>query len=63
MRNPYVAGYWVSGDHFYGRERLIDELLHGFERCFWIIGNRRIGKTSLLKQLEHLCQDSASIGT
>ena len=59
MRNPYVTGWWVSGDRFYGRERLIDELLHGFENCFWVIGNRRIGKTSLLKQLEHLCQDSA----
>ncbi|NIN70242.1 MAG: hypothetical protein GTO63_37300, partial [Anaerolineae bacterium] len=60
MRNPYVVGKWVSHDHFYGRERLVDELLHGFENCFWVIGNRRIGKTSLLKQLEHLCQDSAS---
>ncbi len=60
MRNPYVVGRWVSGDRFYGRERLVDELLHGFENCFWVIGNRRIGKTSLLKQLEHLCQDSAS---
>jgi len=60
MRNPYVAGRWVSGDLFYGRERLIDELLHGFETCFWVIGNRRIGKTSLLKQLEHLTQNSAS---
>jgi hypothetical protein len=60
MRNPYVAGRWVSGDGFYGRERLIDEVLHGFETCFWVIGNRRIGKTSLLKQLEHLTQDSAS---
>jgi hypothetical protein len=60
MRNPYVAGRWVSGDGFYGRERLIDEVLHGLESCFWVIGNRRIGKTSLLKQLEHLCRDSAS---
>jgi len=60
MRNPYVAGRWVSGDGFYGRERLIDEVLHGFEDCFWVVGNRRIGKTSLLKQLEHLTQDSAS---
>jgi len=59
MRNPYVVGRWVSGDLFYGRERLIDELLHGFENCFWVIGNRRIGKTSLLKQLEHLTQNSA----
>jgi hypothetical protein len=60
MRNPYVTGRWVSGDRFYGRERLIDELLHGFEDCLWVIGNRRIGKTSLLKQLEHLTRDSVS---
>lgn len=60
VRTPYVVGRWVGSDHFYGRERLIDELLHGLEGCFWVIGNRRIGKTWLLKQLEHLCQDSAS---
>jgi hypothetical protein len=60
MRNPYVAGRWVSGNRFYGREQLIDEVLHGFESRFWVVGNRRIGKTSLLKQLEHLNQDSVS---
>jgi len=59
VRNPYVVGRWVGSEHFYGRERLIDELLHGFEGCFWVIGNRRIGKTWLLKQLEHLGQSSA----
>jgi hypothetical protein len=60
MRNPYVAGRWVSGDRFYGREQVIDEVLHGFESRFWVVGNRRIGKTSLLKQLEHLTQNSVS---
>ncbi len=51
-RNPYIFGKWVSRDNFYGREKLIDEILYGPNDALWIIGNRRVGKTSLLKQLE-----------
>jgi len=52
--NPYVVGQWVRGDRFYGRGNLIDEILNGPRNSIWILGTRRIGKTSLLKQLEHL---------
>ena len=56
--NPYVVGQWVRGDKFYGRAHLIEEILDGPRNSIWVLGTRRIGKTSLLKQLEHLtCQD------
>lgn len=52
MRTPYVVGRWVRGRGHYGRERLIDYLLHGPETATWVVGTRRMGKTSLLRQLE-----------
>jgi len=58
--NPYVVGQWVRGERFYGRSALIDEILNGPRNSLWVLGTRRIGKTSLLKQLEHL---SASDGS
>lgn len=52
MRTPYVVGRWVRGQNHYGRERVIDYLLHGPESAVWLVGTRRMGKTSLLRQLE-----------
>ncbi len=54
MRNPYVTGYYVVGRKHYGRQYLLDALLHGEANAYWVIGTRRIGKTSLLRQLEVL---------
>ena len=54
ISNPYVVGQWVRGDKFYGRTALIDEILHGHRNWLWLLGTRRIGKTSLLKQVEHI---------
>lgn len=54
MRNPYIIGSFVTGSHHYGREDLLDDLLHGESRACWVVGNRRIGKTSLLRQAEAL---------
>ncbi len=51
---PFVIGQWVRGRRFYGRTRMIDEILNGHRDGHWILGTRRIGKTSLLKQLEQL---------
>jgi RNA polymerase sigma factor (TIGR02999 family) len=51
---PFVIGQWVRGERFYGRARLIEEVLHGPRYALWILGTRRVGKTSLLKQLEYL---------
>ncbi len=54
MRNPYVTGAYVTGRKYYGRKEMLDYLLHGVSSSYWVVGNRRIGKTSLLRQLEHL---------
>jgi hypothetical protein len=54
VNNPYVVGQWVRGERFYGRSGLIEEILDGPRNSLWVLGTRRIGKTSLLKQLEHL---------
>jgi hypothetical protein len=49
---PFVVGQWVRGDRFYGRASQIAEILEGHRNCIWLLGTRRIGKTSLLKQIE-----------
>ena len=54
MRNPYITGPYVAGRRHYGRHGLPDHLLHGEANADRVIGNRRIGKTSLLRQLEAL---------
>jgi DNA-binding winged helix-turn-helix (wHTH) protein len=51
---PYVVGQWVRGERFYGRSAQIAEILRGERDLVWLLGTRRIGKTSLLKQIELL---------
>jgi tRNA A-37 threonylcarbamoyl transferase component Bud32 len=51
---PFVVGQWVRGERFYGRKALIQEILYGQRNWLWLLGTRRIGKTSLLRQIEHL---------
>jgi DNA-binding winged helix-turn-helix (wHTH) protein len=55
---PFVVGQWVRGDRFYGRTAQIEEILAGHRNCIWLLGTRRIGKTSLLKQIEHIAETS-----
>lgn len=50
-RNPYAVGGVVEGSYFYGRMELIETLLDSRDRVTWIVGNRRIGKSSLLRRL------------
>ncbi|PIE91449.1 MAG: hypothetical protein CR997_00930 [Acidobacteria bacterium] len=47
---------WVRGEAFWGRKKLIQELKGRLNKFTWILGNRRIGKTSLLRQIELLCK-------
>jgi hypothetical protein len=58
MRNPFIAGSWVRGDNFFGRSGILREILEGERHSLWILGARRLGKTSLLKELEHRIQQS-----
>jgi len=53
-RNPFSAGRWVSGPDFFGRTQLIEDMIYTRESCNWIIGKRRMGKTSLLRQIERI---------
>ena len=57
-RNPFIAGSWVRGEDFFGRTDLIREALEGERHSIWVLGARRLGKTSLLKELEHRVQRS-----
>jgi hypothetical protein len=52
MRNPYIVGDPVMGRDFYGREAIIETICERRDRAVHMIGMRRIGKTSLLRQLE-----------
>lgn len=53
-RNPYIVGAYVTAREHYGREEVLETLLEGGARAHWVVGNRRVGKTSLLRQLETL---------
>ena len=61
-QNPFVVGQWVRGERFYGRTALIQEVLDGQRSCLWLLGTRRVGKTSLLKQLEQITTTTPARG-
>ena len=54
MNVPYVVGPWVRGERFYGRSDLLREALDGPRDRLWLVGMRRVGKSSLLRQVEQL---------
>jgi hypothetical protein len=60
MRIPYIVGRWVNAHNHYGRQRLFAYLLDTPDSATWIVGARRMGKTSLLRQLEGLATSSNS---
>ncbi len=49
--NPYVVGSWVNGASYYGHIGLRYNLLYDPNRQLWVVGTRRVGKTSLLRQI------------
>jgi hypothetical protein len=59
VRNPFIAGSWVRGDNFFGRQSLLREILEGDRDAIWVVGARRLGKTSLMKELEYRVHQSA----
>jgi hypothetical protein len=56
-----VIGQWVRGERFYGRTEQIDEILDGHRNCIWLLGTRRVGKTSLLKQIEYIAETTPDL--
>lgn len=61
-RHPFVVGQWVRGENFYGRSAMVEEVLSGNRNWLWLLGTRRIGKTSMLKQLELIAATSPELG-
>jgi len=59
---PYVVGQWVRDKRFYGRHHHLREVLDGPRESLWILGTRRIGKTSLLRQLEWIAAERPELG-
>lgn len=55
QRNPYVVGEPIRHpEGFFGRRALIQQIMDGIhQNNFIVYGERRIGKTSLLFQIEH----------
>lgn len=52
LQSPYVVGRWVRGVEHYDRQGLIEYLLTSQDTAIWLMGTRRMGKTSLLRQIE-----------
>ncbi|MDZ7291326.1 MAG: protein kinase [candidate division KSB1 bacterium] len=61
-RNPFVIGQWVRGEKFFGREEMISELLEGARQAVWVAGLRRMGKTSLLREIERRVLQNPATG-
>ena len=57
-RNPFIVGSWVRGEDFFGRSAVIGEILEGERHSLWVLGGRRLGKTSLLKEVEYRVERS-----
>lgn len=58
MNNPYIVGRWVCGREHYDRQSLTGYLLTAQDTAIWVMGARRMGKTSLLRHLEHMTLDA-----
>lgn len=61
MNNPYTIDP-VYGDRFYGRQRLVLEILSGANNQMLIIGARRMGKSSLLQHVEYKLDSTPDVG-
>ena len=51
----FIFNRWVRGDDFFGRRQLLQAIRGRRYKPTWVLGNRRVGKTSLLRQIEWLC--------
>jgi hypothetical protein len=50
----------VRGHEHYDRQGLIEHLLTAQDTAIWVVGARRMGKTSLLRQIEFLTDQASS---
>ncbi len=54
----FIINRWVRGEDFIGREPLLETIRQRTHKATWVLGNRRVGKTSLLRQIEWLCKQA-----
>lgn len=55
--NPFIVGDWIKRDQdFIGRTDLVQKYLALERQNYWLIGARRMGKTSLLRYLQRQFQ-------
>jgi len=52
----FTTNRWVRDEDFFGRQELLSALRKRGGKAAWVLGNRRVGKTSLLRQIEWLCK-------
>ena len=61
-KNPFIVGDWIKSDQdFIGRRDLIKKYLPLERQYNWLIGARRMGKTSLLRYLQRQYQKQARL--
>jgi hypothetical protein len=53
---PYEISRPVTGSRFFGREHYLNQILTHPQRNYLVIGIRRVGKTSLLREVERLLE-------
>jgi hypothetical protein len=56
---PYETSKPVTGSRFFGREFEVRRILQGSDSNFAIMGIRRIGKTSLMREIERRLREQA----
>ena len=59
LLTPYETSKPVTGSRFFGREFEIRRILQGADSNFAIMGIRRIGKTSLMREIERQLKEQA----
>lgn len=59
MLGSYIVGRWVRGADHYARQTLIEYFLTAQDHAFWLVGTRRMGKTSLLRHMELITRNSS----
>ena len=59
LLTPYETSKPVTGSRFFGREFEIRRILQGADSNFAIMGIRRIGKTSLMREVERQLKEQA----
>lgn len=57
--SPYETTKPVTGSRFFGRQYDVRRILHGGKTNFAIMGIRRIGKTSLMREIERQLKEQA----